>query len=245
MAVSGSYLAFQLRVRALPFFRVYQESILTDVLAGFVNIETRADEVAEAAFNRMASRPATDDFDGDMSREAEAAQEEGQLYYDAMCGLRQATINLMTAGLFHLLEQQLANVCYDTAFRDYRLKEAKLDLIVTWYRQQFDLDLQKLPQWPTIDELRLLANAAKHAEGSGAKQIRKLRPDVFRNPLLDNMGLKWSLSNEPLRLPLAGDDLFVTEAMFAEYATTALEFVKAIIAHFQQNAANGYPCEAT
>jgi hypothetical protein len=73
MAVGGSYLAFQLRVGALPCFRVYKESILKDTLAGFANIEQRADEVAEAAFKRMGSRPATDNFDGDMSREAEVA----------------------------------------------------------------------------------------------------------------------------------------------------------------------------
>lgn len=243
MGVSGSYIAFQLRVRALPFFRVYKESILTDVLAGFVNLEQRADDVADAAFTRLGSRPAADAFDGDLSQAAEAAREEGQLYYEAMCGLRQAMINLLSAGLFHLLEQQLANLCYDTVFRDCRLEQAKLGLIVKWYRQHVDLDLKQLSQWTVIDELHSLANAVKHADGSGARQIRHLRPDIFRNPLLDKMGLKWSLSDDPLRLPLAGDDLFVTEARFSEYATTVLDFVEAIIAHFQKNAGKGYPCQ--
>jgi len=159
-----------------------------------------------------------------------------------MCGLRQATINLLTAGLFHLVEQLLAKLCYDCVFRDFRLKEAKIDPIVDWYRQHFDLDLEKLPQWSTIKELRFLANAVKHAEGSGARQIRELRPEVFRNPLLDKLGMTSSLSDDPLRLPLAGDDLFVTEPMFSEYATTVLDFVRAIIAHFEQNARRGYPC---
>ena len=242
MAVNGSYLAFQLRVGALPFFRVYKDSILKDTLAGFVNIEQRADEVAAAAFKRMGARPATHTFDGDASQDAETAHEEGQQYYETMCGLRQATINLLTAGLFHLLEQKLAKLCYDRTFRDYRLKEANIDLIVKWYLQNFDLDLKRLPQWSWIEELRLLANAVKHAAGSGEKGIRKLRPEVFRNPLLDKMGLKWSLSDDPLRLPLAGDDLFVTEAMFLDYATSALDFVRAIIAHFQENASKNYPC---
>src|SRR5262249_52711244 len=109
--VGGSYLAFQLR-GALPYFQIYRDSILTDALAGFVNPEERANAVSDAAFERYGSRPAADDS-GDMDREAEWAREEGQAYYDAMVGLRQATINLMAAGLFHLIEQQLAKITYD------------------------------------------------------------------------------------------------------------------------------------
>jgi len=69
-----------------------------------------------------------------------------------------------------------------------------------------------------------------------------LRPEVFRNPLLGKTGRTWTLSDHPLRLPLAGEDLFVTEEMFSEYATTALDFVRAIIARFEHNAGRGYPC---
>ena len=244
MPVGGSYLTFQLRTGALPFFRVYEESILKDVLSGFTNLEERADQVADAAFKRLGARTATDDSGDDLSREAEAAHEEGQAYYEAMAGLRQATINLLAAGLFHLLEQQLAKLCYDREFRDYRLKEATLDLILVWYKKHFDLDLEQLPQWSTIDELHWLANAVKHAEGGGAKKIRKLRPELFRNPLLDKKGIKWSIpSDAPLRLPLAGDDLFVTEELFSRYATAAADFVRAIIRHFKQNASKGYPCD--
>ncbi len=244
MPVGGSYLAFQLRTGALPCFRVYEESILNDILSGFTNLEERADQVADAAFKRLGAKPATDDSGEDMSREAEAAHEEGQAYYEAMTGLRQAMINLLAAGLFHLLEQQLAKLCYDREFRDYELKEAKLDLILKWYKEHLDLDLKQIqPQWATIDELHWLANAVKHAEGGGAKKIRELRPDLFRNPRLDKMGMKRSVpSDAPLRLPLAGDDLFVTEELFSRYATAVADFVNAIVRHFKQNASKRYPC---
>src|SRR5258708_6285357 len=110
MVVTGSYLAFQLR-GTLPFLRIYRDSILADALAGFVNLEQRAASVADAAFRRIGSRPAADDS-GEMDQEAEWAHEEGQAYYEAMTGLRQATINLLAAGLFHLLEQQLVKVTF-------------------------------------------------------------------------------------------------------------------------------------
>ena len=187
---------------------------------------------------------ATDNCDGDMSQEAEAAQNEGQLYYDAMYGLRQASINLLTVGLFHLLEQQLAKLCYDCNSRNFKLKEANMEGIVLWYGLHFDLNLKTIDKWSTIDELRLLANATKHADGSSAKQLRKRNADLFRHPLLDKIGVAWSLSEEPLRLPLAGEGLFVTEEMFSEYAANVHAFVRAIILHFERNASRGYPCKA-
>ena len=92
MAVGGAYLSFQLS-GALPFFRLYKESIVKDALSGFANLEGRADVVADAAFKRLGSRLATSDCD-DRSQDAEWAEDEGQAYYEAMVGLRQATINL-------------------------------------------------------------------------------------------------------------------------------------------------------
>ncbi len=238
--VSGSYLAFQLR-GSLAFFRIYRDSILNDALAGFTNLEQRANAVADLAFKRFGSRPATDDS-GDMEQEAEWANEEGQVYYDAMVGLRQATMNLLSAGLFHLLEQQLAILCYDCEFCDCVLANADIKSITAWYLRYFDINLEKLPQWKTIDELHWLANAVKHGEGSSAVKIRVLRPEVFSNPRLEHYGLKWSIPlHSPVRQPLAGDDLFVTDRLFTEYATATHDFVATIIQHFAQNGKKGYP----
>jgi hypothetical protein len=247
MSVGGSYLAFQLRVGALPFFRIYKESILGDALAGFVNLEQRANAVADAAFKRYGSRPAADDS-GDMSQEAEWANDEGQVYYDAMTGLRQATINLLAAGLFHLLEQQLAKLTFDRTFRGIHLNPKDANLgpngkLVQWYKNHFDLDLKLLPQWDTIDELRLLANAVKHADGGSAQELRSKREDLFRSPTLAKLKLPTpDYSHWPIRLPLAGEDLFVTEQTFAEYANATHDFVVGVIAHFQENAGKGFPC---
>lgn len=246
MSVGGSYLAFQLRVGGLPFFRIYKESILDDALAGFVNLEQRANAVADAAFKRYGSRSATDDS-GDMSQEVEWANDEGQIYYEAMAGLRQATINLLSAGLFHLLEQQLAKLTFDRTFRDMHLNPKDANLgpngkLVLWYKDHFDLDLNLLPQWVKIDQLRLLANAVKHADGGSAQELRSRREELFRSPTLDKLRLPTPDYNQwPIRSPLAGEDLFVTEQIFAEYANATHDFVVGVIAHFQENAGKGFP----
>ncbi len=243
MTVSGSYLAFQLR-GALPFFRIYRDSIVTDALTGFVNLEQRADAVSDAAFKRMGSRPAKDDS-GDMDQEAEWAHEEGQAYYEAMTGLRQATINLLAAGLFHLLEQQLAKLTFDRKFREIHLepKKVKLETLAEWYKKHLDLDFKQLPKWDIVDQLRLVAGAVKHADGGSARELRDKREELFRPPGLDQLKLPTpDYDNWPLRSPLSGEDLFVTEQIFSEYAHAAHDFVIAIVAHFQRNASKGYPC---
>ncbi len=245
MGVGGSYLAFQLS-GALAYFRVYRDSILTDAVAGFTNIEQRADAVVDAAFQRMGSRPGSEDS-GDMSQEAEWAQDAGQAYYEAMTGLRQATINLLAAGLFHLLEQQLAKLALDRAFRDIPLNPRNANLgpkgdLLPWYKNYLGLDLTTLPQWGRINELRLVTGAVKHADGGSARELRPHREELFQAPALD--GSKYPAPNYdrwPLRSPLTGEDLFVTEPIFGEYATAVLDFVRAIVSHFQQNGRTGYP----
>ena len=37
----------------MPYFQIYRDSIVTDALAGFVNLEQRAKEVSAAAFKRL------------------------------------------------------------------------------------------------------------------------------------------------------------------------------------------------
>jgi hypothetical protein len=175
MAVSGTYLAFQLS-GTLPFFRIYRDSILADALAGLENLEQRADSVADAVFKRLGSRPATDDS-GDMEQEAEWAHEVGQAYYEAMTGLRRATINLLAAGLYHLVEQQLSKLAFDRKFQDIYMDARNASLgpkaeLLPWYKKHFGVDLRDFPQWETIDQLRLVANAVKHADGSSARELR-------------------------------------------------------------------------
>jgi hypothetical protein len=115
--------------------------------------------------------------------------------------------------------------------------------LLPWYKKHFGLDLKDLPQWETIDQLRLVANAVKHADGGSARELRGKREELFRNPIVESMNLATpNYDRWPLRSPLTGEDLFVTEQIFAEYANAAHNFMAAVVAYFQQNAGKGYPC---
>ncbi len=241
MAVTGSYMAWRVRASAVPYVTSYGDGVLNTLLPAFGDLEARANEIADGEFGRLGSEPAGEECDGDMGAAAEAAEEKGHAFYRTMATLRQTTLNLFAAGLFHLLEQQLANLCHDGAFLISPPRDSQLAVVSEWYRQHFDLDLQGLGAWAAIDELRLLANAVKHAEGASARQLRERRPELFEHPPIRRAWPEAPVMEMPLRLPLAGDDLYVTEDRFREYHRAAVRFVQDIANHFEQHDNECYP----
>src|SRR5438067_13444749 len=129
------------------------------------------------------SAPATDDYSGDGSEEAESASDAGLSFYGQITSMYQATLNLFAAGLFHVIEQHLADVTRDGAI-DEQGPDTKLQNVTDWYKRHFLVDLTQFPQWPVVNELRLVANTTKHAEGSSAQDLRLIRPELFQNPIL-------------------------------------------------------------
>lgn len=178
---------------------------------------------------------------------AEAAQERGQDFYDTLFAMRQGTLNMFTAGLFHLLKQQLAALGEDAKFQAMgaTVPEVKLDEIAAWYRRHLRLDLAALPDWATIDQqLRGIANAVKHGEGASARRLRGLRPDLFVDPRLAKFGLAHLgavSATRRLSTPLAGDDLFVTPEVLEGYTQSAVSLLQQIKDHFLLHQDEEYP----
>ena len=191
------------------------------------------------------SQPASEDDDPDDA--AEAAMGRGQEFCDTMCAIRQGTLNMFTAGLFHLLEQQLAALGKDDTFQamGVQVPEVKLDHIAVWYRRHLRVDLTALADWSKIDnELRTIANAVKHGEGSAARRLRQIRPDLFIDPGLAELGLgHLGHMSAPRRLstPLAGDDLFVTPQAFEEYTRSGVSLLNQIKEYFLIHRDEEYP----
>jgi hypothetical protein len=90
----------------------------------------------------------------------------------------------------------------------------------------------------------LVANTVKHAEGRSAEKLRKKRPELFTHPVIRK--LRGKVRDDffpPLRLPLAGEGLFVTEEILSEYISTAVAFLDTIASHFETQATEYYPVE--
>lgn len=211
--------------------------VMEDAVPVFTNLSDRADAIADLEFKRLGEQPAGEDCDGDMSIAAEAAEEKGQVFYDTMVAIRQTSLNLFAAGLFHLLEQQLADLCRDGAFTTALPRDTKLEIVSDWYSNNFGLDLRDLAAWPKINQLRLLANSVKHGEGKSAVELRAIRPDLFQNPHLSEFFRDFPEMNtaQVVRLPLAGEDIFVTTEVFSEFSEAANSWFAEIAEYFVAN----------
>ena len=162
---------------------------------------------------------------------ADWANDHSLAWWEKLVSLRQSMVNLLATGLYHLIEQQLGVLSLDCAYE--RVRDTKLDVVKTWYMTNLGIDLSSLESWAKIQELRLIANSVKHAEGGSAKQLRELRPDLFQNPAFAHiraeMGANWFDRQEPLAMPLAGEDLFVTEDDLRNYSAAAVALFESIV----------------
>ena len=166
------------------------------LLAGFRNRDVEAEEAAAQEWNRLMSRPGTGDEDP--ADAAEAAHEAGLELYAALWQLEQATRNLLAAGLYHLFEKHCE--MYHAKLKRLGLKRIKFSL---------------LPGWSKLNELRLVANVTKHAEGPSAVHLREERPDLFEDPAFHKLGVPGVSFR--VSTPLAGEGLYVTEDDLVAY----------------------------
>jgi hypothetical protein len=185
-------------------------------MPAFGNLNETAEAVADAEYERVGSQAVGEDPYVDMGELAERAHDRGLAFYEIMSSLRQSTLNLFAAGMYHLLEQQLADLCRDGAFTIAPPNDTKLEAVRNWYEQHFELNLGGLAAWPKIDELRLIANTVKHGEGHSAQRLREVRAELFEHPLVKEVMPSIAGSVGPIGMPLAGDDLYVTEEGFQE-----------------------------
>ncbi len=244
--MTGGYLETSIRTSHVRPLIAFREYVFRDVLRAFDNLSERANQLANDYFQQVNSQPCGEYEEMDLGGVADTANERDVGWYQMMTSIHQSMMNLVAAGLFHLLEQQLGALSRDASFSAFPLKETKLDKIVRWYQGVLGLDLASLPSWATIDELRLVANAVKHAEGSAARSLRVSRPELFFDPALEVQRLEliaFGIESQPgpISAPLSGEDFFVTEALLKTYAEASESFLNEIADYFREHGDTRYP----
>jgi hypothetical protein len=224
--MTGTYVARDIRMRIMPPVEAYNEDLFRNVLKAFDNLDERANEKGNEFYNNYPADEYTDPADV-----ADWAHDHSYSWWDTMNSLRQSMVNLMAAGLYHLVEQQLGALSLDCGYD--RVRDTNLDVVKDWYAKNLGIDLASLRSWEKVCELRLVANSVKHAEGGSAKRLRQVRPDLFQGPALADLraeiGGRWLDRQEPLAKPLAGEDLFVTEGDLTAYAAAARSLFEGIV----------------
>jgi hypothetical protein len=243
MALRGSVLARQ-GGSAARHVTAFCECVFHEIIPAFGDVERRANEVADREYHRLCFQPVGEYGDGDLATAAQAAHEKGWAFYETMTAVRQSVLNLFAAGLFHLVEQELADLCRLEPESVAPPTDTKIRVTADWYRQHFGLDLRSLDSWQMIDDLRLVANTVKHAEGKSAADLRQRRPELFRHPTDRKLFPNETHSIgfvRPVRSPLSGEDLYISEEALHEFAQAAEKFVAEVANYFGRHASEHFP----
>jgi hypothetical protein len=166
----------------VPQLRAIVEVLEMRTLPAFSGIEQEAEKVSEEAWDAFMSAPGTGDEDP--SDFAEAAEEAGVSHYMLLNGIRQGMVNLFAAPLYHAFEQQVMLFLRREVLDLREENNPKLFQLPEFQRRlkARGLDVTSFHCWGKLDELRLVANTVKHAEGESARKLHALRADMFEHP---------------------------------------------------------------
>lgn len=179
-------------------------------------------EEADRVFRDYMNGPYIEEKEVDHAVYAKRAHDRGLAKYDELFAMQTLLMNLFAAGLFHLFEQQMA---YMIRHDGEAVGNEVGASFATWANTLMGIDVTVSPQWSTLQELKLVANVAKHAEGRSENALRLLRIDLFGHPLLREPTYRDIPPGEmPTRTPLAGTDLYVTKGDFEQYVNVVNDF---------------------
>ena len=172
--------ATMFRVGFAAEVEAFRRSLVERVLPTFATLNDEAEAVQQAAYDRMDQSPC----ERDPASEYEQGLEEAAEWLRMMWGIRQGTVNLYAAGLYHVVEQQLLNFHRNVILapgEEERVIRERLQLQV-FRLDDLDLRLQacgikltEIPSYPAIRQLKLIANTVKHSEGPDCDRLRAER----------------------------------------------------------------------
>lgn len=201
--------------------KLFMDTYLNRISPVFSNIEQEAEAKANEYYYELGRNFNPDYHDpGDF---AEAASERGYEHYEELSLMQYNTRLMWIVTMYQYWEQQVRKFLYEEIDRTHDIGSYKkfcekgIEDIKTWF-QAFNLYIDQLPCWETINELRLVTNTIKHGPGKSEQQLRKIRPDLFVNPVIkiDLLERNKSTLDEIV--------LYVTDQDFIKYGQALIDF---------------------
>jgi hypothetical protein len=226
----SSFMRYYIRNIIKPHIKAYARCLKHRLLPSLDNVEQESNRFGMEVYERLCEAHASED--ADPASFAEQAMDEGISYAVMMSSITQALINLFAAGLYHLFEQQLMYIYTRSLSCPAGSKSLKFDEL----RQEFakaDINMDKFRSYSKLQELRHVANCVKHGEGEDLEscaKLRKQRPDLFESIASLSSSLPLDESGEafkrksPVRQPLGGEDLYISEKEFDRYVSDVESF---------------------
>lgn len=208
---------------------LYRELLDKHIYPPFVDPERSAGEAASRLWSEAMSKEYVEGDGFDEGACADEANDHSQRVYQELFAMQTILMNLFTAGLFHLFEQQIGSMLHHDekpADSPAQKKPAPpMRVFPKWAKKQFRINVRMHPSWVRIKELNSVANVVKHAEGDSEKSLRRRRPEYFNHPLRRQPAYQdLPLSSLPTRTPMAGTDVYVLKEDFDSYIASLDEF---------------------
>lgn len=209
----------------VPQVQQFDKLFIETVFPPLADPELPAGKVSESYWTERMSEPCGPDGpDEDPADIADSAFGKSLEFYETMTAMHYTVLNLFTAGLFHLFEQQLGTLLTGeggkrpehpvTALRELAKSEHSLRIDVT-----------AAPSWPLLEELQLVANVIKHAEGKSADKLRDLNNNYFMLPAVRGTELAQHFRGDRLAgEPLTGEGIYVTKEQYGAFVNAVIDF---------------------
>jgi hypothetical protein len=192
----------------------------------FALVDREAEIISSGELARLRDSGVCEEFPGEHDEDAYYA---GQAYRMAMRDAQQALLNGLAVVLYHHFEQTMIAFLRQDLLPGEERDDQKLFSLREAIRRiaGLGIDCKRFASWQKLDELRLVANTAKHAEGPASKELQQLRPDLFPPPLLGEPG-----EMNPLYSSLAGQAFVLSAADLDAYLEAASFFWQNLAGEF-------------
>lgn len=227
---SEPFWAHSVKSLYVPAIQYFSKALSERLLPLLNNLAEEADRFEHEEYQRLGTLPAYYESDG--GELAGRAHDNAVSWYSSMAAVKQSVINLYAVGLRHLFEQQLFDLVRHVPLSSRGNADYEKDLKALCKN---GIDVEHFGSWRILDELRLICNAVKHAEGSATSQLRNLRPDLFVDSTMADLQL-FACAGSVLQ-PLAGEDIYLREADIEKYALAIENFWNEVSQRLEQMAA--------
>ena len=208
----------------IPQIRTLGQAFDDRIMPAFQGIEEEADRIQNKKWDELCKRAGPDTDHGDM---AEAARDAGLEYYETIKSLQQGINNLFAAAFYHMFEQQLLMIHRKDLLSEEEKDNENLFNFgkVVEKLTNYGINIKIFQAWPKLEELQLVANVVKHADGTSSSKLKDMRPDMFRSPdpVVREIWGECPQSPREVFQPLFGEDFYVTPEDLRLYVKKVVE----------------------
>ena len=227
----------------IPQVQYFSHCYLDRLLNSFSELEEEATRMEEEKHQELLQRPCCGDCcdPGDI---AETATNAATAWHFNMKNILQGMKNLFAVGLRHTFEQQFTEY-YRNEIHLLR-RENEIDTIPKFnviiaevdnkLKEAGEVYFKNFNSWTTLEELGLVANVVKHAEGNSAERLRSINPNLFQHPFLKNFTPSTTPAEHITSIfkPLYGEGVYITESDFKRYVEAMMDFWNEMATEFEK-----------